>query len=79
MEVLDTREEIESAEEEGDLDPLKRGNEERIAGSEKVLDTAFKEDDIDLAKAEAVRMRYWVNIKESLDAWEKGKPVVLVH
>jgi len=24
-------------------------------------------------------LRYWVNIKESLDGWEKGKPVVLVH
>ncbi|RDL38318.1 HSC20 (HSCB), C-terminal oligomerization [Venustampulla echinocandica] len=78
MEVLDTREEIESAE-EGDLDELRRMNEERIAASEKVLDRSFKEDDLDLAKAEAVRMRYWINIKESLDAWERGQPVVLVH
>ena len=79
MEVLDTREEIESAVEEEDLDGLKLINEERIMDSEKMLDRAFKEDDIVGAKEEAVRLRYWVNIKESLDGWEKGKPVVLVH
>jgi molecular chaperone HscB len=79
MEVLDTREEIENAAEEEDLDEMKRINVERIEASEKVLDRAFKEDDIVGAKEEAVRLRYWVNIKESLDGWEKGKTVVLVH
>lgn len=79
MEVLDTREEIEGAAEEEELDGLKKVNDERIAASEKVLDSAFKEDDLKGAKEEAVRLRYWVNIKESLDGWEKGKPVVLVH
>jgi molecular chaperone HscB len=79
MEVLDTREEIENAQEEAELEELKSVNNERIEESEKVLDTAFREDNMDIAKGEAVRMRYWVNIKESLDNWEKGKPVVLVH
>jgi len=79
MEVLDTREEIEGAQEEEELDGLKAVNDERIAASEKILDEAFREDDMEGAKGEAVRLRYWVNIKESLDAWEKGKPVVLVH
>ncbi|KAG4433556.1 hypothetical protein IFR05_010952 [Cadophora sp. M221] len=79
MEVLDAREEIENAREEEELDEMKRVNDERIGVSEEVLDTAFKEDDLVGAKEEAVRLRYWVNIKESLDAWERGKPVVLVH
>ncbi|CZT45470.1 related to related molecular chaperone [Rhynchosporium secalis] len=79
MEVLDAREEIESVEEEGDLEGMKGVNEERIRGSEEVLDRAFREDDLNKAKEEAVRLRYWVNIKESLDGWEKEKPVVLVH
>ncbi|CZS88785.1 hypothetical protein WAI453_010617 [Rhynchosporium graminicola] len=79
MEVLDAREEIESVEEERDLEGMKGVNEERIRGSEEVLDRAFREDDLNKAKEEAVRLRYWVNIKESLDGWEKGKPVVLVH
>lgn len=79
MEVLDTREEIENAEEEEQLDEMKVVNDERIGASEAVLDKAFREDDLVLAKEEAVKLRYWVNIKESLDGWEKGKPVVLVH
>lgn len=79
MEVLDAREEIENAQEEEELEEMKRVNEERIRRSEEVLDEAFRGDNMKVATAEAVRMRYWVNIKESLDAWEKGKPVVLVH
>ncbi|KAK2624462.1 hypothetical protein QTJ16_006412 [Diplocarpon rosae] len=79
MEVLETREEIESASDEGELDGLKTANDKRIEESEEVLNRAFKEDNMELAKGEAVRMRYWVNIKESLDGWEKGKPIVLVH
>lgn len=79
MEVLDTREEIENAGEEKELEELKKVNDERITISEKVLEGAFREDDMEGAKAEAVRLRYWVNIKESLDGWEKGKPIVLVH
>lgn len=79
MEVLETRETIEEAQEESDLDPLKQVNDQRIEESVKVLDQAFKDDDMDAAKEEAVKMRYWVNIKESIDGWEKGKPVVLIH
>ncbi|EPE27109.1 HSC20 (HSCB), C-terminal oligomerisation [Glarea lozoyensis ATCC 20868] len=79
MEVLDTQEEIENAQNEEDLIDMKKINDERIAKSEEILDGAFREENITLAKEEAVRMRYWVNIKESLDAWEKGKPVALVH
>lgn len=79
MLVLEAREEIEDAEEESDLEEPRRLNDERIAQGEKALDDAFAKDDIEAAKREAVRMRYWVNIKDSLDNWEKGKPVVLVH
>jgi molecular chaperone HscB len=79
MEVLDAREEIEEAQEERELDGMKTINNERIDVCEKNLDEAFKKDDVGLAKAEAVKLRYWVNIKESLDGWERGKPVVLVH
>jgi molecular chaperone HscB len=79
MEVLDAREEIEEAQEEHELDAMKKINNGRIEASEKILDEAFRKDDMDLAKAEAVKLRYWVNIKESLDAWERGNSVVLVH
>lgn len=78
-EVLEAREDIEAAEEELELQPLKERNEIRIKESEIILGAAFKADDVDTAKEEAVKLRYWINIRESLDAWEKGKPVVLVH
>ena len=78
MEVLETREEIENATAEEELVELKRVNDERIVESEGVLERAFGEDDVLAAKKEAVKLRYWVNIKESLDNWE-GRPVVLAH
>lgn len=79
MEVLEVRETIEAAQDEGELGPLKEKNEENVRRSEGVLDQAFRRDDVQTAMDEAVKLRYWINIRESLDAWEKGKPVVLVH
>jgi molecular chaperone HscB len=79
MEVLDAREAIEEAEKEEDLEEMKEVNEARIRASEEVLEKAFAEDDVESAKGEAVRLRYWVNIRESIDGWEKGVPVVLQH
>ena len=54
-------------------------NSGRIAESLRVLEECFEGDDVEGARREAVRLRYWVNIKETLDGWEKGKPVVLAH
>lgn len=79
MEVLEAREQIEEAESEDDLMEMKEENDERIQASVKVLEAAFEDDDVTTAKSEAVKLRYWINIKESLDDWEKGKPVVLEH
>ncbi|CAF9924846.1 MAG: hypothetical protein GOMPHAMPRED_003730 [Gomphillus americanus] len=79
MEVLDAREAIEDAQSEDDLTPIKQANDTRIEDSISILDKAFDADNIEIATTEAVRLRYWINIEESLKAWEKGKPVVLVH
>lgn len=79
MEVLEAREEIEEAETEDGLFPLRTINDARVEESIKRLGELFMVDDLEKAKVEAVRLRYWINIKESLDAWEKGKPVVLTH
>ncbi|ESZ89872.1 hypothetical protein SBOR_9741 [Sclerotinia borealis F-4128] len=79
MEVLETREEIEEAEEEGDLVGLKTRNEERIAKCEGVVGEALEAGDIETARRETVRLRYWVNVRDTLHAWEKGQPVVMVH
>jgi molecular chaperone HscB len=79
MTVLEAREDIEAAHEESELDEMRRVNDERIRDSEKVLEIAFREHDMERTKTETVKLRYWVNIKESLDSWEPGKPVILGH
>ncbi|CAO2656523.1 Nn.00g053260.m01.CDS01 [Neocucurbitaria sp. VM-36] len=79
MEVLEARERIEEAEREEDLVEMRRVNEGRIEDSTRVLERAFREGDLEAAKGEAVRLRYWVNIRESIDSWERGVPVVLQH
>jgi molecular chaperone HscB len=79
MEVLEARERIEEAQEEQDLVDMQEENEARIVASTEALETAFREDDVEGAKTEAVKLRYWMNISESIGNWEKGKPVVLEH
>lgn len=79
MLVLETREAIEEAGSEEELEPLKQENEERIRLSEDALARAFEEDDEVGARREVTRLRYWVNIRESIHNWERGKPIVLEH
>ena len=74
MEVLELREAIEEAQVQQDVDAIKRENEERVKESVKLLEGAFKEDDIEAARKEAVKLRYWANVEETLHAWEEGKP-----
>ncbi|OTA91093.1 hypothetical protein M434DRAFT_397467 [Hypoxylon sp. CO27-5] len=79
MLVLETREAIEEAGSEEELEPLREENEERIRRSEDVLAKAFEEGDEVGARREVTRLRYWVNIRESIQNWERGKPIVLEH
>ncbi|KAK3336272.1 hypothetical protein B0T19DRAFT_34787 [Cercophora scortea] len=79
MTVLEAREQVEEAQREEDLEPLRRENEERIEQAEEALTRAFREGDVEAAKEEAVRLRYWLNIRESVHEWERGKGVVLHH
>ncbi|KAK3311116.1 HSCB C-terminal oligomerization domain-containing protein [Chaetomium strumarium] len=79
MTVLEAREAIEEAEREEDLEEVRAANEERIRESEARLGEALEAGDVQSAKEEAVRLRYWVNIREGVRNWERGKPVVLQH
>jgi molecular chaperone HscB len=79
MEVLEAREQVEEAEHEEDLVSMHEENEGRIKRSVGEIQRCFKEDDLEGAKSESVKLRYWVNIKESIEGWEKGVPVVLQH
>ncbi|KHN99909.1 Co-chaperone Hsc20 [Metarhizium album ARSEF 1941] len=77
--VLDAHETIERARRPADLDALAAENEERIRTCETVLERAFREHDLDAAKREAVRLRYWVNVRGAVADWADGKPTVLQH
>ncbi|KAI1467617.1 Co-chaperone Hsc20 [Daldinia caldariorum] len=79
MLVLETREMIEDAGAEEELEPLARENEGRIRESEERLARAFERDDREGARREVTRLRYWVNIRDAIRDWEEGKPVVLQH
>jgi molecular chaperone HscB len=80
MEVLDAREQIEDAgDDEHALDALREENALRERESIDVLARCFRDGDLDAAVREAARLRYWVNIRETIDNWEPGKPVVLEH
>ncbi|KAI0206252.1 Co-chaperone Hsc20 [Astrocystis sublimbata] len=79
MLVLETRESIEEAEDEADLEGPRLENEARIADAVDVLQELFAQDDLEAAKPVIVQLRYWVNIRESMNNWEKGKPIVLEH
>ncbi len=79
MEVLEAREVIEGAEEEEDLEGVGRENEARIARSEGLLGGWCESGDWEAVAREVVRLRYWVNIREAVRGWEKGKPVVIHH
>lgn len=79
MEVMAAREVIEEARSEEELDEVRVENSERIQTCIKELEGAFEREDVAGAVRETVRLRYWENIRESIDAWEEGKPVVLQH
>lgn len=73
MEVLEVREGIEAAREVDEVEGLRVENERRVGESVRVLEGAFERDDLEGARGEAVRLRYWVNIGESLREWEGGR------
>ncbi|KAL2259546.1 hypothetical protein VTK26DRAFT_6760 [Humicola hyalothermophila] len=79
MTVLEAREAIEEAQREEDLDELRAANDARVAESEDRVGAALEAGDVEGAKEEVVRLRYWMAIREGLDNWEKGKGVVLHH
>lgn len=72
MEVMEANEEIDAAESQEEIDALKRTNDERTEQTIKALEEAWKADDIEAAKRETVKLRYWVNIGETLKNWEKS-------
>ncbi|KAI6824699.1 hypothetical protein KC340_g11212 [Hortaea werneckii] len=79
MEVMEAREAVDEVEDEEGLVEIKAENDGRIAQSVGVLDEAFAKEDVERAAEEAIRLRYWMNIEESIRGWEKGKGGGVIH
>jgi molecular chaperone HscB len=72
MEVMEAREAVEEVEDEEGLVSIREENDRRIGESVKVLEACFEKGDLEAAAQEAIRLRYWSNIAESIHGWEKG-------
>ncbi|KAG6020042.1 hypothetical protein E4U41_002987 [Claviceps citrina] len=71
--VMETREAIEQATSRAEVNALRLDNEERVKESERVLEAAFASGVLDMARREAVRLKYWVNIREAIQEWEEER------
>ncbi|KAI2785863.1 hypothetical protein POX_h09625 [Penicillium oxalicum] len=84
MEVMEVQETIEevgaSPEAEVEIEALKDENQDRIAGCVKALTEAFDRGDVEGARVECVKLRFWYSVGEGLREWEPGSTEIrLVH
>ncbi|CZT24785.1 related to related molecular chaperone [Ramularia collo-cygni] len=79
MEVMEAREAVDEVENEEDLVALRAENNARIENSVAVLEDAFAREDLEAAAQEAIKLRYWCNIAESIQGWEKGVGGGAIH
>ncbi|PYH46630.1 J-type chaperone JAC1 [Aspergillus saccharolyticus JOP 1030-1] len=84
MEVMEVQETIEEvgAEEgaEETIQELKRENEQRVQGCVRTLEEAFDRGDIEKARTECIKLRFWYSVGEGLREWEPGtREIRLVH
>ncbi|KAJ5660310.1 hypothetical protein N7507_006761 [Penicillium longicatenatum] len=84
MEVMEVQETIEevgaSPEAEAEIDALKKENDQRIEACVKSLGDAIDRNEIETARKECVRLRFWYSVGEGLREWEPGTTEIrLVH
>lgn len=79
MEVMEAREAVDEVESEEELEALREENKGRVAASVEVLEDAFENAQWEDAAREAIRLRFWVNIAESIQGWEKGQGGGAIH
>ncbi|KAL8332053.1 hypothetical protein RB593_002415 [Gaeumannomyces tritici] len=76
-EVMTAAQRIEEAGAWEELKPLREENDARVKADEAALAEAFARDDPDAAVALVVRLRYWLNVREWIDEWQLGRPVLM--
>lgn len=77
--ILETRETLESAQEEVEVDQIRQLNSETTKSTVAQLSEAFEAKDYDAAKALTVKLRYLTNIEQACREWAPGKRVELQH
>ncbi|EPB92839.1 Fe-S protein assembly co-chaperone HscB [Mucor circinelloides 1006PhL] len=71
MEVMEFREELEEAQSEADIKPLKARNDEKYAETVHKLQLAFEKNDYESAKDLAVELQYLNSIKTAILEWHQ--------
>ena len=79
MAVLDTREEIEEATSQDEVDRIKEHNQEKVDTAYQELIKAFSQGNAEAARDKTIEYRYWLGLTKACDDWEPGKRVELVH
>ena len=84
MEVMGVQETIEEISEdpkaEEEIERMKLENKERIDDSVEALARAFDGKDIEGARKECVKLRFWYSVGEGLREWTPGTTEIrLVH
>lgn len=73
MTVMEMREQIEDAKIEDDLTELKEEIELLIQAELEALESLFGQSNWTQAKVNVIKLRYWLNIRTAIDAWEPSK------
>ncbi|PKY07003.1 Co-chaperone Hsc20 [Aspergillus campestris IBT 28561] len=81
MEVQETIEEVGTAPDaEGTIVQMKKENDERVRDCVEALGEAFDRGDVETARKECVRLRFWYSVGQGLHEWEPGMTEIrLVH
>ncbi|KAJ5154046.1 Heat shock cognate protein B C-terminal oligomerization [Penicillium coprophilum] len=84
MEVMEVQETIEevggSADAEAQIDALKKENEGRVDRCVESLGEALEKGDLEAARMECIRLRFWYSVGEGLREWEPGNTEIrLMH
>ena len=79
MEVMEAQEAIEEASEESEIEALKEENKQRIDDTVKILGAAIDSGNVEEARKECIKLRFWRSLQDGLHSWEPGKEVRLIH
>jgi len=65
VEVLEAREELEDATDEASVEAVRQKNQARVSETLRELEDAFSRNEVEMAKAASVRLKYWEGIEDA--------------